>query len=103
MSVLAEFSMTPLDKGESVGRYVTRCLDVVDRSGLPYRLGPMGTCVEGEWDEVMHVITQCYRRLAEDCARVSISIKLDCRRDKTGRLDSKIESVEKELGRAVRK
>ena len=46
--VLLEFSMTPLDKGESVSAYVARSLDIVDRSGLPYQLTPMGTIVEGE-------------------------------------------------------
>src|SRR5689334_13800639 len=32
---LAEFSMWPMDKGESVGPYVARILDIVDRSKLP--------------------------------------------------------------------
>ena len=39
--LLAEFSIWPMDKGESVGEYVARCLDVIDRSGLPYKLGPL--------------------------------------------------------------
>ena len=32
--VLLEFSMSPLGKGESVGRYVARSLDIIDRSGV---------------------------------------------------------------------
>ena len=48
--VLLEFSMSPFDKGESLGPYVARSLDIVDRSGLPYQLTPMGTIIEGEWD-----------------------------------------------------
>ena len=39
---------------------MARCLDLIDKSGLPYQLGPLGTCVEGEWDEVMNVIRLCY-------------------------------------------
>jgi len=35
--VLLEFSIFPLAKGESVGPYVARCLDIIDRSGLDYR------------------------------------------------------------------
>ena len=46
MSALVEFSMTPLDKGESVGEYVARSLKIIDDSGLPYRLNAMGTVVE---------------------------------------------------------
>ncbi len=74
MSVLVEFSMSPLDKGQSVSKYVSRSLDIISSSGLPYRLGPMGTCLEGEWDEVMAVIKLCYERMSQDCDRVTCSI-----------------------------
>ena len=47
-----------MDKGESVSEYVGRCLEVIDASGLEYRLGPMGTCIEGEFDDVMAVINK---------------------------------------------
>jgi len=67
MSVLVEFSMSPLDKGQSVSKYVSRSLDIISSSGVPYRLGPMGTCLEGQWDEVMGVIKQCYDRMSQDC------------------------------------
>src|SRR5205085_9219921 len=50
--LLAEFSIWPMDKGESVSEYVARAIDIVDRSGLPYKLGPLVTCLEGEWSDV---------------------------------------------------
>ena len=50
--VLLEFSMSPLGKGESVGKYVSRSLEIIDQSGVEYRLNPMGTVLEGEWGEV---------------------------------------------------
>ena len=101
MSVMAEFSMSPLGKEESVSKYVARSLEVVDDSGLPYRLGPMGTCLEGEWDEVFAVIKRCYERMSQDCGRISVSIKLDIREGHDGRLTSKIEKLEKLLGREL--
>ena len=70
--LLAEFSIWPMDKGESVGAYVARALDIVDRSGLAYKLGPLGTCIEGEWAEVMAVIQKCYEELAKDCLHVVV-------------------------------
>lgn len=103
MSILLEFSMSPLDKGESVSKYVSRSLDIIDKSGLPYKLGPMGTCVEGEWDEVMAVVKQCLDRMQEDCNRITVSMKMDYRKHKTGRLTAKIASVENKLGRSVNK
>jgi len=39
--------MSPLGKGESVGKYVARSLDIIDKSGVDYRLNPMGTVLEG--------------------------------------------------------
>jgi uncharacterized protein (TIGR00106 family) len=100
--LLAEFSMTPLDKGESVSAYVSRSIDIIDRSGIPYKLGPMGTCVEGDWTQVFGVMQACFDRMSEDCGRISVSIKVDYRKGKSGRLDSKIEAVERQLGRKVR-
>ena len=100
--MLAEFSMWPMDKGESVGQYVARLLDIIDKSGLPYRLGPLGTCVEGDYDQVMSVIAQCHAALAKDCNRIACTIKMDFRAGHDHMLESKIESVEQKLGRKLK-
>ena len=91
-----------MDKGESVGPYVARALDIVDRSGLPYKLGPLGTCIEGEWPAVMAVIQQCHEELAKDSNRIACTVKMDWRRGQSGRLESKIASVEKAVGRPLK-
>jgi uncharacterized protein (TIGR00106 family) len=100
--LLAEFSIWPMDKGQSVSPYVARCLDIIDRSGLPYRLGPMGTALEGEYDQVMAVLKQCFDALLADCSRVTASVKLDYRKGYTGRLDAKVRRVEDQVGRKLR-
>jgi uncharacterized protein (TIGR00106 family) len=100
--VLLEFSMSPLGKGESVGKYVSRSLDIIDKSGVDYRLNPMGTVLEGEWDDVMDVVRQCYERMRKDCNRVSCTIKIDYRKGHTGRLSGKTASVEKRLKRKLK-
>ncbi len=100
--VLLEFSMTPLDKGESVSQYVSRSLEIIDASGLDYRLNPMGTVLEGEWDEVMDVVRKCYEKMKSDCKRITCSIKIDYREGKAGRLDSKVASVESKLGKKLK-
>ena len=99
---LLEFSMSPLGKGESVSKYVSRSLDIIDKSGVPYRLNPMGTVLEGEWDEVFAVVRKCYARMKKDCNRISCSIKVDYRKGHSGRLVSKVASVEKTLKRAIK-
>ena len=100
--VLLEFSMSPLGKGESVGKYVSRSLEIIDQSGVEYRLNPMGTVLEGEWDEVMDVVSQCYKRMKKDCNRISCTIKIDYRKGKNGRLNGKISSVEKRLKKKLK-
>lgn len=99
--ILLEFSMTPLTKGESVSKYVARSLDIIDKSGLEYRLTPMGTVIEGEWDEVFDVVKKCLDRMRKDCDRISTSIKIDYRKGKLRRIKSKIESVEKKLNKKL--
>ena len=101
--LLLEFSMTPLDKGESVSKYVSRSLDIIDKSGLSYKLNPMGTVLEGEWDEVFGVVKECFDRMNEDCNRISVQIKVDARKGAKGRIEGKIASVEKKLGKELRK
>ena len=100
--VLLEFSMSPLGKGESVGNYVARSLDIVDKSGLDYRLHAMGTVLEGNWNEVFAVVTRCFAATRKDCNRISVAIKVDYRKGKRGRLTAKVASVERKLGRKLK-
>jgi len=103
MSFLVFVSMTPLGKGESVSAYVAKVVDVIDRSGLPYVLTPMGTIVEGEsWEEVMEVLRQGFEELRKECPRISITMKIDYREGRSGRIKAKVESVQKKLGREVK-
>ena len=97
MSVMAELSIFPLDKGVSLSPYVARAVGIVRESGLPYSFGPMGTCIEGEWEEVMQVISSCFQDMAQDCERISLSLKIDYRQNQDNRLQGKVASVQEKL------
>lgn len=99
--VLLEFSMAPGGKGESVSEYVARILDLIDRSGVPYQFTPMGTILEGEWDDVIGVVGACFKALQADCTRIGLQLKMDYRAGPAGRLKSKTERVEQRLGRRL--
>ncbi|MEO5672441.1 MAG: MTH1187 family thiamine-binding protein [Ramlibacter sp.] len=101
--VLLEFSMSPHGQGESLSAHVARILDVIDKSGVPYQLTPMGTILEGEWEHVMGVVTACFKALATDCARIGVNLKVDYRAGPDSRMRSKIDKVEAHLGRELRK
>ena len=99
--VLLEFTMSPIGKGESLSPYVSRVLKTIDESGVTYRLTPMGTILEGEWDEVMNVVRDCYLELKKDCTRIGCYLKVDYREGDKSRMTSKIDSLEKKIGRKL--
>jgi uncharacterized protein (TIGR00106 family) len=101
--MLAEFSIIPIGVGESVSQYVADCLRIVDDSGIDYRLNPMGTVLEGDYDKVMAVIAECHKSVASSCARVVTTIRIDDRRGRTDALRSKMESVEEKIEKRLRK
>lgn len=101
--VLLEMSIVPMGVGDSVSQYVAECVNLVDQSGLQYELHSMGTIVEGELPEVLALMRQCIEQMATHSDRVTCAAKLDYRRGESGRLRSKVSSVEQKLGRTVSK
>jgi uncharacterized protein (TIGR00106 family) len=97
VSVILDFSIFPVDKGESVSAYVSRAVKIIQESGLPYKLGPMGTCIEGEWDEAMTLVDRCFQALKQDCSRIYMTIKIDYRSGAVNRMEGKIRSVERKV------
>ena len=100
--VLAEFAMFPTDKGESVSKYVSQVVDTIDKSGITYKLTPMGTVLEGSWDDVFAVITNCYKILEPQANRISVNIKVDYRKGDESRMNSKIDKIQAVLNREVK-
>jgi len=102
MSVMLEFSMFPVGRGESLSADVARLVKIVRDSGLDYRFGPMGTTIEADADAVFDVVKRCLADLQTDAARVAGSIKLDWRAGRSGGLDGKVASVQRRLDEADR-
>lgn len=105
MSVLLEFAMFPTSdectEGASVSKQVSKIIDAIDKSGVPYQLTPMGTVVETDtMREALDIIELAYEQL-EDCERVYSSLKFDIRKNTKNRLKSKIESVQRNLNREI--
>ncbi len=101
--MLVEFSIVPVGEGSSIGDYLAEVLDIVDRSGIPYKVNPMGTVVEGEWDEIFSLIKQCHNRVMQKAERAITTITIDDRKGKPNRLDEKVASIERRLQRSLKK
>ena len=105
LSVLLEFSMFPTSsdgrEGASVSKEVSKIIDAIDKSGVPYQLTPMGTIIEASsMKEALSIIELAYEQVS-GCERVYSSLKFDIRKDCENRLKTKIESVEKVLNREI--
>jgi uncharacterized protein (TIGR00106 family) len=100
MSILLEFSMFPLDQGESLSEHVSGLIKLIRESGVDYRLTAMGTLVETErLDKALALVEQCNELLQrQGCKRIFASIKLDVREGPIGRLQGKIHAVEQRIG-----
>lgn len=95
--MLAEFSIIPLGKDESVSKFVAKAVEIVHQSGLDYRVNPMGTVIEGNWAEVMDIIKKCHDEIKKDVRRVITDITIDDREISEPRIDKKIKSLENKI------
>ncbi|NUO09010.1 MAG: MTH1187 family thiamine-binding protein [Candidatus Brocadia sp.] len=102
--MIAEISVIPIGKGIDLASYVAKVVKIIDESGLDYKLNPMGTVVEGDSDRVFDLIKKCHDKMLELSERVYTTVKIDERKVEKGQmLEQKIQAVEKELGRSLKK
>ncbi|MFH1374236.1 MAG: MTH1187 family thiamine-binding protein [bacterium] len=90
-------------RSASISADVSKVIDIIDKSGLPYKLSAMSTIIEGNWDRVMKVINKARLMLRRRHSRVYIVITIDDRKGARNRLTGKVKSIEKRLRREVNK
>jgi len=103
MVMLVEFSIVPIGTGSSIGDQLAEVLKIVDASGLPYKVNPMGTVVEGEWNDVIGLVKKCHSAVMKTGERVVTTVSIDDRKGKPNRIDEKVKSVEKRIGKQLKK
>ena len=101
---MAEFSIVPIGEGPSISSHVAKAVQVIEESGLLYRVTPMGTIIEGDWDRVFSVIKRCVERVLEESDRITCSIKIDYRKEvDRSRMEEKVRKVEEKVGKPIRR
>lgn len=100
--MLAELSIIPLNRDTQLSDEVAAVVELVAASGLDYRLTPSGTCIEGEWDEVMNVIRQCHSEARERAPHVITMIKIEDEKGAKNQLTSNVRSVQEKVGGNVK-
>jgi len=98
MKTIADICIIPLGVGVSVSSYIAECERILRDTGLIVRLHAYGTNVEGEWNQVMLALKLCHQRLHEmGIPRISTSLRIGTRTDRTQSMEDKIHSVETKI------
>ncbi len=98
MKVIADLCVVPIGVGVSVSKHVAACQRVLEEAGLEINMHAYGTNIEGDWNQVMAAIKRCHEVVHEMGApRISTSLKLGTRTDRTQSMAEKISSVEAKL------
>lgn len=104
--MLAELEIVPIGtKSPSLSSLLAEVAKLIDQSGLDYRVGPMGTVVEGDWDRIMVLAKQCHEAILKSADRVMTTIRIDDRKDKPGqgRITQKVQSLEAKAGKPLKR
>ena len=96
--MLASFSIIPIGEGEELNELIAKAVSIIDKSGLPYKLGAMQTTIEGSQEEVLSVIMKCHNELLKESSRVLTHITIDDRNGAQDRLEGKVSDVINILG-----
>lgn len=96
--MLVELSINPLGRGTHLSRDLAEILKIVDASGLPYSLTPLGTCIEGDWDPVMEVVKQCHALAKKSSRHVITSIQIEDEDKAVNKLEENVAAIEKLAG-----
>ena len=99
--MIARFDIVPVAVGPSLSQYLVEVIDLVDKSGLGYRLTSMGTIVEGEWDDVLGLIKKCHGVMQKHADLVLTNISIDDRKGYHDRIIGKVDSIEKKIRRDI--
>jgi uncharacterized protein (TIGR00106 family) len=100
MSVLMQFAIFPTDKGTSVSNEVSLVIEMLEKSGINYKLGSMGTTVETEsFGDALEILQKSYQILEKNSERIYASINFDIRKGVENRMIKKVESIESKIGK----
>jgi uncharacterized protein (TIGR00106 family) len=100
-AMLVELSIIPLGRGVHISDEIAEVLELVDASGLPYELTASGTCIEGEWEEVMALARRCHEQARARSSHVITTLEIEDDGEARDKLTRNVSSVEEKVGRRL--
>jgi uncharacterized protein (TIGR00106 family) len=96
--MIALISVAPEDHWEHMSSYIADAVRLLKESGLFYEVGPMGTTIEGEPEQVFEIMKRMHLEIRKKSKRVSTLIKIDDQVNRpTGRMREKVKAVEDKI------
>lgn len=96
--MLVELTINPLGRGTHLSKDLAEILKIVDASGLPFSLTPLGTCIEGDWDQVMDVVKKCHEYAKSFSHHVMTSIQIEDEERTANKLEDNVAAIERLAG-----
>tara|TARA_Y100001968_G_scaffold316077_1_gene343437 strand:- start:1978 stop:2280 length:303 start_codon:yes stop_codon:yes gene_type:complete len=98
MWVSIDLCVVPIGVGVSLSPYITACQKIIQSRNLEYQLGPNGTSIEGEWNDVFECVKACHEGLHQlGVIRIYTTVKINTRIDRKQSFYEKVNSVQSSL------
>ena len=95
MWVSIDLCLVPLGVEGSLAPYVAVCKKIIEERELDYELGPNGTAIEGEWEEVFDCVKECHQAVHKiGVVRIYSTLKINTRKDRNQSFREKVQKVQ---------
>ena len=94
MWVSIDLCLIPLGAGVSLSPFIATCQKIIENADLTYELGPNGTAIEGEWEDVFKCVQACHEAVHNlGAPRIYTTLKINTRTDRNHSFLEKVKSV----------
>ena len=99
--MLFELCLLPLQsEANSSVETITDAVRLIHSAGLPYQVNAFGTCVEGEWDQVMAIAKQGLEMARKRSTHVVLIIKVEDDGSTASKITGNVNAVAAMLARS---
>ena len=94
MWISVDLCLVPVGAGVSLSPYISACKAIIEKNGLDHELGPNGTAIEGEWENVFGWVKECHQEVHRlGVSRIYTTLKVNSRTDRNQSFREKVPSV----------
>ena len=100
--MLLELRILPLGVGAHISNQIAEALKIIEASGTPYKLTPSGTCLEGDWEDVLPLVKKCHDAARQSTPHVVTLLKIEDDDGPADKLLRNVYAVEEKVGHILK-